>query len=83
MSIAKEEQYNQEQTAYLNRSEAGVQALRSLLYLRRDQINRTWPEQVGDTLIQHQGRALEVAWLIRLIDEGPRHKQPVGEPHGN
>jgi len=83
MSIIKAQQHELEQTVYLSKNEAGVQALRTLLYARRDQINREWPEQLGDALVQHQGAAREVARFIRIIDEGPRHKQPVGEPNVN
>ena len=75
--ITKSEQHAQEVAVFLMRNEQGLQSLRAWLYGRRDQINRDWPGQVGDELVQLQGAAKEVAKLIRMIDIGPSIKPTV------
>jgi len=78
MSVVKEEQHKLELAVFQMRNEGGVQSLRALLYMRRDQINRDWPGQVGDDLVQLQGAAREVARLIKMIDVGPSIKSTEG-----
>ena len=75
MSIVKEDRYRLETAVFQMRNEGGLQALRTLLYMRRDQINKIWMAQTGDDLIRMQGSAQEVEALIRYIDKEPSIKQ--------
>ena len=79
--ITKPEQHKLELAVFHMRNEGGLQNLRALLYMRRDQINRDWPGQEGEELIRLQGAAKEVAKLIKAIDVGPtvRSIDPDGE----
>lgn len=71
----REEQHKLETAVFQLRNEAGVQVLRTILYARRDQINKIWPAQEGEALVRLQGAAQEVLALIRLIDKEPSIKQ--------
>jgi hypothetical protein len=42
-----------------------MQAMRKLLFLRRDEINASWPDAIGDALIKLQGEAKLVRKLIQ------------------
>ncbi|MCR4302135.1 MAG: hypothetical protein NUV51_11030 [Sulfuricaulis sp.] len=78
MSVVKEEQHKLEVATFQMRNEGGVQSLRALLYMRRDQINKIWPGQEGEALVRLQGAAQEVAALIKMIDIGPSIKPVDG-----
>jgi len=75
MNVVKEEQHKLETAVFQMRNEGGVQALRTILFARRDQINKIWPAQEGEALVRLQGAAQEVAALIKLIDKEPTIKQ--------
>jgi len=72
MSIAKQEQHRLEQTVFACRAEAGLQALRTLLLERQENLNRRWPTLAGDELVAAQGEAQAVNKALDLIDIGPR-----------
>ena len=74
--VNKTEQHTLEWTIFLARGEAGLQAMRTWLYARRDQINKEWPG-IDDVnaLSKLQGEAKAVAKLIKLIDTEPAFKQ--------
>lgn len=75
MSVVKEDKHKLETAVFQMRNEGGLQALRTLLHMRRDQINKTWMGQIGDDLIRIQGAAQEVEALIKYIDKEPTIKQ--------
>ena len=74
MSTVKAEQYKNELDVFQCRHEAGIQALRSWLYARRDRINTEWPGMAGDDLIREQGEARAIHRILKLIDDGPTIK---------
>ena len=75
MSVVREDRHKLETAVFQMRNEGGLQALRALLYMRRDQINKIWTGRVGDELTRLQGAAQEVEALIRCIDKEPTIKQ--------
>jgi hypothetical protein len=50
--------------------EPGLNAMRDLLFIRRDEINKQWLDASGDALSKLQGEAKLVDKLIRVIDHG-------------
>lgn len=76
--IVKEERYRIECAVHGARADAGAIAVREWLYMRRDELNRTWPEAEGTVLLQLQGEAKQVARLIALIEQGPKIKPTEG-----
>lgn len=72
MSVIRQEEYERLITIFQCRSEAGLQALRTQLYARRDQINSYWFNVTGDDLIMMQGEARAVAGMIKMIDVAPK-----------
>ena len=76
--IAKKERHETELAVHTLRTDAGVQAIRTWLYMRRDEINTAWPHATGPELFQMQGEAQHVARLIRLIEAGPSIKVAQG-----
>lgn len=76
--ISKAARHEAELSVYAARHEAGVQAMHTLLYCLRDEINNTWYNCVGDDLIRKQGEARLVARHISLIENGPTIKRTEG-----
>ena len=76
--ISKQERYEAELAVFSCRTDGGAQAIRTWLYLRRDEINTRWPDAIGDELLQLQGEAKFVARLIKLIEKGPSIKPSEG-----
>lgn len=76
--IAKKERYDLETAVHAHRVDAGAQAIRAWLYMRRDEINSRWPDTAGDELLQLQGEAKLVARQIALIEQGPKIKPTEG-----
>lgn len=77
MSIARQEQYELEQRIFQLRNEAGAQAIREHIINCLDAINASWPDRTGDDLTRAQGQAKSFAVLLRIIDDGPKHKPVV------
>ena len=75
MNVVNEDKHRLETAVFQMRNEGGLQALRTLLHMRRDQINKMWTGQTGDDLIRLQGSAQEVEALIKYIDKEPTIKQ--------
>lgn len=74
MDISKQERHAAEVSVHQLGHEQGIQAMRKLLFLRRDEINTSWPDAIGDALIKLQGEAKLVRKLINTIDHGPAVK---------
>lgn len=79
-AIAKEQRREIELAIYEHRIDGGVVAVRNWLYDRLKEHNREWPRLDGAELHRLQGAALEVAKLIRLIEQGPTIRE--GATHG-
>ncbi len=73
--VSKQARHTAELLVFGCRHEAGVHAMRDLLYLTRDEINTRWPNLEGEELSRLQGEAKMVARLINLIEQGPKIKQ--------
>lgn len=74
-TIVRQEEHDLQRTVFQSRHEGGLQAIRSLLYMRRDKLNAEWPNAAPEGLSRLQGQAKEVARLIALIDEGPKVRE--------
>lgn len=71
----REEQRALEATVHRLRPDEGVQAVRSLMALRLESVERAWYKAVGnDELRQLQGEARTLRRLIGTIDNGPAIK---------
>lgn len=82
MSIAREELFKIEHGVFQCRLDAGTQFIRSWLIEQQARVNRDWPQLAGDDLIRLQGEARMLAKLVKLIEQGPSHKQPQGGTNG-
>lgn len=79
-NVAKQEQWELEDRIHTLSNEGGVRAIREFLERTRDAISEKWPMLTGDDLIRMQGTALNIKQLLRIIDEGPKHKPNPAEP---
>ena len=71
MSLTKYERFETEHQIFQTRVETGLQAMRSWLFARREEINLKWPGMIAEDLTRMQGEALLVNRLIKMIDVGP------------
>ena len=76
--VSREERHRLELAVHAARHEAGAQAIRSVLYEMRDELNRKWPAASGEDFPRLQGSAGVVAKLIKMIDHGPQIKEIGG-----
>lgn len=76
--VSKEERHRLELAVHAARHEAGTQAIRSVLYEMRDDLNRKWPAASGEDFPRLQGSARVVGMLIKMIDLGPTIKDIGG-----
>ena len=76
--VSKEERHKLELEIHAARHEAGTQAIRSVLYEMRDDLNRKWPGAADEDFPRLQGSARVVAILIKMIEQGPQIKPVVG-----
>lgn len=74
MAINRQEQHEAEMKVFQLRHEIGMQSMRALLMLRRDEINKTWPDASGDALLKLQGEAQCVQKMLKVIEHGPAIK---------
>ena len=77
--VSKEERRKLELEIHAAQHEAGVQAIRSVLYEMRDDLNRKWPGASEEDFPRLQGSARVVAILIKMIEHGPQIKTVGGE----
>lgn len=71
---AKAAQHELELELHRHSADVGVQAARNLLHLKRDALNARWMDASGEELLQKQGEAKAVRWLLKMIEDGPTIK---------
>lgn len=55
-----------------NRLDEGVQAIEDLLLLQQQRVARAWIDASGDELLQLQGEAKSIRYLLKRINEVPQ-----------
>ena len=77
--ITKYERFETEHQIFQTRHEPGLQAMRTWLFARREEINLKWPGSLPDELVKMQGEAMLVNKLIKMIDVGPTIPREIKE----
>ena len=72
--VLKEARHKLETEVHNLRHEAGIRAVWNLLHDMRDELNRKWPDAIGEDVARLQGEAKRVALLIKVIEHGPTIK---------
>ena len=77
--LTKEERHVQEHRIFQSRGEPGIAVFRDWLYDRQAELNRKWPDSIGEDLAKMQGEASLIARMIKMIEKGPTIPQQIKE----
>lgn len=70
----KKEEHEALLRLHRNRLDEGVQAIQDLLLLQQTRVSRAWIDATGDELLQLQGEARAIRYMLKRISETPREQ---------